>query len=217
MSFIGPDENGGNSVWAFASDVKMSDGSTAADLTEQELKAAGLTYDSQDTSGASFYLASITCNGKTYGWDQSTGRYWQLYVNGEYSQKMAGQITLKPGDKVQWVYAADNEKPLEGLIVNPFASRPDWTASWNGFGNAGGTTLVNTPTPPSLPRSCGRSIWPRLPISGFRWATPSLRAATFSLPRTPSSSRSTTRARLLRAFPRAGPLTISRVLCTRMV
>lgn len=147
VSFIGPDENGTNTVWASASDVKMADGSTAADLTEQQLKAAGLTYDSQGTSGASFYLASITRNGKTYGWEQSTGRYWQLYVNGESSQKMAGQITLKPGDKVQWVYAADKEKPLEGLIVNPFASRPDWTASWNGFGNAGGTTLVNTPTP----------------------------------------------------------------------
>ncbi len=147
VSFIGPDENGTNTVWASATDVKMSDGSTAADLTEQELKAAGLTYDSKGTSGASFYLASITRAGKTYGWDQSTGRYWQLYVNGEYSQKMAGQVTLKPGDKVQWVYAADKEKPLEGLIVNPFASRPDWTASWNGFGNAGGTTLVNTPTP----------------------------------------------------------------------
>lgn len=147
VSFIGPDENGTNTVWASATDVKMSDGSTAADLTEQELKAAGLTYDSQGTSGASFYLASIARNGKTYGRDQSTGRYWQLYVNGEYSQKGAGQVTLKPGDKVQWVYAADNEKPLEGLVVNPFASRPDWTASWNGFGNAGGTTLVNTPTP----------------------------------------------------------------------
>lgn len=147
VSFIGPDENGTNTVWASATDVKMPDGSTAADLTEQQLKAAGLTYDSQGTSGASFYLASITRNGKTYGWEQSTGRYWQLYVNGESSQKMAGQITLKPGDKVQWVYAADKEKPLEGLIVNPFASRPDWTASWNGFGNAGGTTLVNTPTP----------------------------------------------------------------------
>lgn len=147
VSFIGPDENGTNTVWASATDVKMSDGSTAADLTEQELKAAGLTYDSKGTSGASFYLASITRAGKTYGWDQSTGRYWQLYINGQYSQKMAGQVTLKPGDKVQWVYAADKEKPLEGLIVNPFASRPDWTASWSGFGNAGGTTLVNTPTP----------------------------------------------------------------------
>ena len=147
VSFIGPDENGTNTVWASATDVKMSDGSTAADLTEQELKAAGLTYDSKGTSGASFYLASITRAGKTYGGDQSTGRYWQLYINGQYSQKMAGQVTLKPGDKVQWVYAANKEKPLEGFIVNPFASRPDWTASWNGFGNAGGTTLVNTPTP----------------------------------------------------------------------
>lgn len=148
VSFIGPDENGTNTVWASASDVKMSDGSTAADLTEQQLKAAGLIYDCQGTSGASFYLASITHAGKTYGWNQPiTGGYWQFYVNGEKSQKGAGQVTLKPGDKVQWVYAADTEKPLEGLIVNPFASRPDWTASWNGFGNAGGTTLVNTPTP----------------------------------------------------------------------
>ena len=148
VSFIGPDENGTNTVWASASDVKMSDGSTAADLTEQQLKAAGLTYDCQGTSGASFYLASITHADKTYGWNQPiTGGYWQFYVNGEKSQKGAGQVTLKPGDKVQWVYAADTEKPLEGLIVNPFASRPDWTASWNGFGNAGGTTLVNTPTP----------------------------------------------------------------------
>lgn len=146
VSFIGPDENGGNSVWAFASDVKMSDGSTAADLTEQELKAAGLTYDSQGTSGASFYLASITRADKTYGWDQSTGRYWQLYVNGEYSQKMAGQITLKPGDKVQWVYAADKEKPLEGLIVNPFVNGPDWDSDWSGYTSADKVTDAPVPT-----------------------------------------------------------------------
>ena len=169
VSFIGPDENGTNTVWASASDVKMSDGSTAADLTEQQLKASGLTYDSQGTSGASFYLASITRNGKTYGWEQSTGRYWQLYVNGEYSQKLAGQVTLKPGDKVQWVYAADKEKPLEGLIVNPFASRPDWTASWNGFGNAGGTTLVNTPTP----TESATELWKvNLSTPADKWVSP---------------------------------------------
>ena len=93
VSFIGPDENGSNSVWDSSSDVKVPDGSTAADLTEQELKAAGLPYDSQGTSGASFYLASITRNGKTYGWDQSTGRYWQLYVNGEYSQRWRARLS----------------------------------------------------------------------------------------------------------------------------
>lgn len=146
VSFIGPDENGTNTVWASATDVKMSDGSTAADLTEQELKAAGLTYDSKGTSGASFYLASITRAGKTYGWDQSTGRYWQLYINGQYSQKMAGQVTLKPGDKVQWVYAADKEKPLEGLIVNPFVNGPDWDSDWSGYTSADKVTDAPVPT-----------------------------------------------------------------------
>lgn len=146
VSFIGPDENGTNTVWASATDVKMSDGSTAADLTEQELKAAGLTYDSEGTSGASFYLASITRAGKTYGWDQSTGRYWQLYINGQYSQKMAGQVTLKPGDKVQWVYAADKEKPLEGLIVNPFVNGPDWDSDWSGYTSADKVTDAPVPT-----------------------------------------------------------------------
>lgn len=146
VSFIGPDENGTNTVWASATDVKMSDGSTAADLTEQELKAAGLTYDSKGTSGASFYLASITRAGKTYGWDQSTGKYWQLYINGQYSQKMAGQVTLKPGDKVQWVYAADKEKPLEGLIVNPFVNGPDWDSDWSGYTSADKVTDAPVPT-----------------------------------------------------------------------
>ena len=146
VSFIGPDENGTNTVWASATDVKMSDGSTAADLTEQELKAAGLTYDSKGTSGATFYLASITRAGKTYGWDQSTGKYWQLYINGQYSQKMAGQVTLKPGDKVQWVYAADKEKPLEGLIVNPFVNGPNWDSDWSGYTSADKVTDAPVPT-----------------------------------------------------------------------
>lgn len=148
VSFIGPDAAGNNSVWSSSADVKMTSGATAADLTEQELKASGLTYvlKTPATDGY-FYLSSITRDDKEYGWDQSTGRYWQLYVNGSYSNVGADGVTLKPGDKIQWVYAADTEKPLDGLIVNPFASRPDWTASWNGFGNAGGTTLGNTLTP----------------------------------------------------------------------
>lgn len=148
VSFIGPDAAGNNSVWSSSADVKMTSGATAADLTEQELKASGLAYvlKTPATDGY-FYLSSITRDGKEYGWDQSTGRYWQLYVNGSYSNVGADGVTLKPGDKIQWAYAADTEKPLDGLIVNPFASRPDWTASWNGFGNAGGTTLENTLTP----------------------------------------------------------------------
>lgn len=150
VSFIGPDAAGNNSVWYAASDVRMSKGSTAADLTVSGLKASGLTYTlmTPEESGY-FYLSDITsADGRKLGWDQQTGRYWQLYVNGSYSMVGADQVTLKPGDVVQYVYAADGEKPLDGVIVNPVAPRPDWTASWNGFGNAGKTTLTNVPTPP---------------------------------------------------------------------
>ena len=150
LSLIGPDANGSNAVWYSLNDAKLQSGATAADLTVMALKASGLKYDLKTPEkDGYFYLSSITpsYNDKELGWDEATHRYWQLYVNGTYSKFGADQVTLKPGDSIQYVYAADNEKPLEGLIVNPFASRPDWTASWNGFGNAGGTTLVNTPTP----------------------------------------------------------------------
>ena len=150
LSLIGPDANGSNAVWYSLNDAKLQSGATAADLTVMALKASGLKYDLKTPEkDGYFYLSSITpsYNDKELGWDEATSRYWQLYVNGTYSKFGADQVTLKPGDTIQYVYAADKEKPLEGLIVNPFASRPDWTASWNGFGNAGGTTLENTLTP----------------------------------------------------------------------
>lgn len=145
VTFIGPDANGNNAIWAQQSDVSMPLGSTAAALTEQALDQSGLEHSISHDWG--FYLQSISRDGKTYGWDALTGRYWQLYVNGEYSLTGADGVTLKPGDQVQWVYAADGEKPLDSLVVNPLAPRPSWDADWNGFGNGGSTTLVNVPTP----------------------------------------------------------------------
>lgn len=145
VTFIGPDANGNNAVWARQSDVNMPLGSTVAELTEQALDQSGLEHSISHDWG--FYLQSISRDGKTYGWDALTGRYWQLYVNGEYSLTGADGVTLKPGDQVQWVYAADGEKPLDSLVVNPLAPRPSWDADWNGFGNGGSTTLVNVPTP----------------------------------------------------------------------
>ena len=149
VSFVGPDANGNASVWYSSGDVSMPNGSTAADLTVRGLEGSGLAYTLMTPeSDGYFYLSDITSSdGRKLGWDQQTGRYWQLYVNGTYSQEGAEQVTLKPGDVVQYVYAADGEKPLDGVVVNPSAPRPDWTADWSGFGNSGSTTLTNVPTP----------------------------------------------------------------------
>lgn len=145
---IGPDANGNNSIWYSSGIISLDKGSCASDLTAQGLASSGLIYDLKtvDKDGY-FYLSTITRDGKTYGWDQESNRYWQPYVNGELSDLGADKVVLKDGDKVQYVYASDDEKPFDSVIVNPSATRPDWPSSWNGFGNSGSTTLVNVPTP----------------------------------------------------------------------
>lgn len=107
---IGPDAFGKTETWA-TSTVKMDGGSTAWDLSKSLFKSAGLTYDAQDSSYG-VYLNTITSptTGKAYGYDQTTGRYWQLFVNGEAASMGAGSIKLSDGDSVVWYYSAYGDK-----------------------------------------------------------------------------------------------------------
>ena len=148
LSLIGPDVNGSNAVWYSLSDAKLQNGATAADLTVMALEASGLEYDlATPEKDGYFYLSSITSSyGKKLEWDKESGRYWQLYVNGEYSNAGADQVTLKPGDNIQYVYASDNEKPLDGVVLNPNAARPNWDSDWSGFTSADKVTDAPVPT-----------------------------------------------------------------------
>lgn len=107
---IGPDAFGKTETWA-TSTVKMDGGSTAWDLSKSLFKSAGLTYDAQDSSYG-VYLNTITSptTGKAYGYDQTTGRYWQLFVNGEAASEGASSIKLSDGDSVVWYYSAYGDK-----------------------------------------------------------------------------------------------------------
>ena len=110
---VGQDADGNQQIWAQPTTIDVSDGSTAADLTRAMFKQAGLVADMQD-SAYGFYLNTITSpfdKNVTLGWDQSTGKYWQLFVNGEYANVGAGGCILHAGDKVSWVYGADGTMP----------------------------------------------------------------------------------------------------------
>lgn len=148
LSLIGPDANKKTSVWYSLNNAKLQSGATAADLTAMALKASGLKYDLKTPEkDGYFYLSSITSSyGKSYGWDKESGRYWQLYVNGEYSKVGADQVVLKPGDNIQFVYASDSEKPLDGVVLNPGAARPNWDSDWSGFTSADKVTDAPVPT-----------------------------------------------------------------------
>lgn len=148
LSLIGPDANEKTSVWYSFNDVKLQNGATAADLTAMALKASGLGYELKTPEKDGYFLLeSITStDGRKLGSNEATGRYWQLYVNGEYSKVGADQAVLKPGDNIQYVYASDSEKPLDGVVLNPSAARPNWDSDWPGYTSANKVTDAPVPT-----------------------------------------------------------------------
>lgn len=107
-SVVGTDAKGAQQTWAAAQKIALREGSTAADLSEQLFKQAGLKADYDPNGSWGWALNSITSpfdSGRTLGYDSATGAYWQLFVNGSASEVGAGGYTLKDGDSVVWCYS----------------------------------------------------------------------------------------------------------------
>ena len=109
-SFIGRDASGQSQVWASSDLLETGDSTSAWDASREVLDQAGLAYEAFEYDGSA-YLSSVTSPDGTLrlGWDQDTGRYWQLWVNGEYATESASSVSLGPGDRVTWYYASDEE------------------------------------------------------------------------------------------------------------
>lgn len=107
-SVVGTDAKGAQQTWAAAQKIALREGSTAADLSEQLFKQAGLKADYDPNGSWGWALNSITSpfdSGRTLAYDPATGAYWQLFVNGSASAVGAGGHTLKDGDSVVWCYS----------------------------------------------------------------------------------------------------------------
>ena len=107
-SVVGTDAKGAQQTWAAAQQITLKEGSTAADLSEQLFKQAGLKADYDPNGSWGWALNSITSPfdaGRMLAYDPATGAYWQLFVNGSASAAGAGGYTLKDGDSVVWCYS----------------------------------------------------------------------------------------------------------------
>ena len=148
VDVIGPDVNGNNTRWGSASNVSLPEGSTAQNLIETVLKAKGIDYKASQ-SGAYWSITS-PFEGRAYGHDGATNKYWHLYINGKPSSLCANQVTLTSGDKVTFAYTTDGA-PMpdpDKIVVDPSATTPDWDAEWAGYGNSGnGSTVTDAKTP----------------------------------------------------------------------
>ena len=119
-SVVGTDAKGAQQTWAAPQQITLKEGSTAADLSEQLFKQAGLKADYDPDGPWGWALNTITSpfdEGRTLGYDSATGAYWQLFVNGSASEAGAGGYTLKDGDSVVWCYSKYGDPAPEQVSV----------------------------------------------------------------------------------------------------
>lgn len=113
---IGQDASGAQQTWAQPTTALVEEGATAADLSEQVFKQAGIGADVQ-TGSYGWFLNSLTSpfnknvTLSTVRVNESTWKSWQFFVNGKLANVGAGNYTLKAGDKVSWVYGSDGTMP----------------------------------------------------------------------------------------------------------
>lgn len=148
VSVVGLDKDGKPQHWAPTQTIEVRKGSTADQVTYQYLRSNGLTYDA-----AGGYLSSITSptQNLTLATAQVDGAYkwWQFFVNGQLSDKMANNVTLDKNTTITWTYGGQDSAiptPQNELVINPFAEHPNYEASWSGFGSGNGS-ITNQSTP----------------------------------------------------------------------
>lgn len=121
-SVIGIDAKGKQQTWAAATQYTLKNGSTAADLSEELFKQAGLKADYDPNGSWGWVLNSITSPfdaDRTLAYDAATGAYWQLFINGVAASVGAGKYTLEAGDSVVWCYSKYGDPaPADRLSVS---------------------------------------------------------------------------------------------------
>lgn len=121
-SVIGVGAKGKQQTWAAASQYTLKNGSTAADLSEELFKQAGLKVDYDPNGSWGWVLNSITSPfdaDRTLAYDHATGAYWQLFINGVAASVGAGKYTLEAGDSVVWCYSKYGDAaPTDQLSVS---------------------------------------------------------------------------------------------------
>lgn len=119
---IGVDSKGKQQTWAAATQYTLKNGSTAADLSEELFKQAGLKADYDPNGSWGWVLNSITSPfdvDRTLAYDHTTGAYWQLFINGAAASVGAGKYTLEAGDSVVWCYSKYGDAaPTDQLSVS---------------------------------------------------------------------------------------------------
>ena len=127
---IGQDASGTRETWAQPTTALVEEGATAADLSEQVFKQAGIGADT-GTGSYGWFLNSLTSpfnksvTLSTEQVNENTWKYWQFFVNGKMANVGAGNYTLKAGDEIAWVYGSDATMPGQVSVSMEIIGKKD--------------------------------------------------------------------------------------------
>ena len=147
---VGQDASGAQQTWAQPTTSLVEEGATAADLSEQVFKQAGIGADT-GTGSYGWFLNSLTSPFEknvtlsTEQVNESTWKYWQFFVNGKMANVGAGNYTLKAGDEIAWVYGSDGTMPGQvSVSMEIIGKKDDKAQRWTDPSKqvfCGGTTI----------------------------------------------------------------------------
>ena len=114
FSIIGTDADGKAQTWVAPTQLKLDEGSTAADAFVKLQQKTGFKADYDANTAYGFYLKSITSpsDGRTLAYDPTTYAFWQLFVDGASSSVGASSIKLTQGQKIEFAYTAGSASPV---------------------------------------------------------------------------------------------------------
>lgn len=123
VEVIGPNAEGVATDYAAETSYEVGDDDDAWTLTQRLLDDNGLAYDAQ-SSTLGVMLVSITSpvDGTVLAYDEASGRYWQLFVDGAASEVGVSGVSLSDGMRIVWYYSAFGEGLPES--VEPPAADP---------------------------------------------------------------------------------------------
>lgn len=114
FSIIGTDADGRAQTWVAPTQLKLDEGSTAADAFVKLQQKTGFKADYEPNTAYGFYLKSITSptDGRTLAYDPTTYAFWQLFVDGASSSVGASSVKLTQGQKIEFAYTAGSSSPV---------------------------------------------------------------------------------------------------------
>ena len=123
VEVIGPNAEGAAADYVAPVTYELADGEDCWTLTQRALDENKLTYDAENsTYGVLLNSINSPVDGSTLAFDEASGAYWQLFVDGKASEVGISGVTPADGMKLVWYYSAfGDELPTSVATLAPAA------------------------------------------------------------------------------------------------